>query len=93
MGTAAFEVAKMMLKVPKGKKFPMVSDEFNGVNTGEDGKPRPNKIRNISVDKAIQENQDSRVYLGVHWDFDSSEGGRLGKAVAANVVAAFPNRA
>lgn len=71
----------------------MLSDEYNGVNQGEDGKARPFFPKFLSLDDAIDENQRSRVYLGVHWNMDSTEGGKLGAKIASNIVSSFPKKA
>lgn len=49
-----------------------ISDEYNGVNTDpRDGLPRPlQPVTATSLWDAILQNSLSRVYLGVHWQFD-----------------------
>jgi hypothetical protein len=98
MGTSAFEAIAAELKLPlTGFKFPFTSAEFDGKNRypGEKGEgiPRPEKPRVLSLADCIKENQDSRAFLGVHWRFDSTQGGVLGSEVAKRIVAAFPGRA
>jgi hypothetical protein len=93
IGTAAFEVVRKALNIAPYQRFYFVSDEFNGVNEDRNGKPRPSMTRPLTIDDAIDENQRSRVFLGVHWNFDSTGGGELGKAIASNVVKNFPRRA
>jgi vanadium chloroperoxidase len=52
--------------------FDFVSDELNGVSTDERGTVRTRHERHFdSLWHAIFENAVSRVYLGVHWVFDS----------------------
>jgi hypothetical protein len=89
-GTAAFTIIKLILReLPNnpGDKFEIrdfVSDEFNGETIDNlTGKPRPKRPRSFTLDKAIQENLESRIYLGVHWRFDGDEGERVGKEIAA----------
>ena len=43
----------------------------------------------VLLKDAIEQNKISRIYLGVHWDFDATGGETVGKAIAAKVVAAF----
>lgn len=63
--------------------FTFVSDEFNGVTKDNQGNVRPLVMRSFSsLSQAEQENRRSRIYLGVHWVFDATEGGKLGNRVA-----------
>jgi hypothetical protein len=81
-GAAAFQLLRLFL-VQKGvttfdpngvdkMRFEFVSDEFDGRNKD----PRTMQPRDYitlgydSLWKAIQDNSVSRVYLGVHWQFD-----------------------
>lgn len=58
--------------------FTIGSDEMDGV------------LRSFeSLSQAAQENADSRVYLGVHWDFDSDVGLLQGQALAEYIYANF----
>ena len=81
-GAAAFELLRLYL-VQKGvktfkpdgdDKFPLdfVSDEYNGVNTEPRTQlPRDRiPVKTTSLWRAIVDNSISRVYLGVHWQFD-----------------------
>lgn len=63
--------------------FTFVSDELNGVTTDNDGSVRPYAPRHYSsLSEAEEENGRSRIYLGVHWGFDSTEGIAQGRQVA-----------
>jgi hypothetical protein len=66
--------------------FTFVSDEFNGVTRDHDGNVRPLLPRSFSsLSEAEQENGQSRIYLGIHWSFDRTEGIALGRSVANHV--------
>jgi hypothetical protein len=66
-----------------------VSDEFNGKTTDNTGTVRPRWEQTFTLRKAIEQNNLSRIYLGVHWKFDSTGGELVGKQVADRVSAAF----
>jgi hypothetical protein len=68
--------------------FDFQSDELNGVTMGSDGQVRPAVTRHFdSFSQAMQENAQSRIYLGIHWQFDATEGMAQGKAIADYVFA------
>ncbi|WP_165214374.1 vanadium-dependent haloperoxidase [Affinirhizobium pseudoryzae] len=94
--------------------FDFVSDEMNGVSRDLDGpydpsaplSDQPGTVRTRVVRKfaslwdAIFENGISRVYLGVHWNFDAfdpanvpAEGPRYGRPAVLNYSNVWPNRA
>jgi hypothetical protein len=63
--------------------FTFVSDEFNGITRGNDGNIRPYIPRSFSrLSQAEEENGQSRIYLGIHWSFDKTEGISQGRRVA-----------
>jgi hypothetical protein len=63
--------------------FTFVSDEFNGVTQDNDGNVRPLIPRSFSsLSQAEEENGQSRIYLGIHWKFDKTEGITQGRRVA-----------
>jgi hypothetical protein len=63
--------------------FTFVSDEFNGVTVDSQGNTRPLVPRSFtSLSQAEEENGQSRIYLGIHWEFDKSEGIVMGNRVA-----------
>jgi len=64
-------------------RFTFVSDEFNGVTVGNDGQVRPFLPRTFNrLSEAEEENGQSRIYLGIHWTFDKTEGIAQGRKVA-----------
>ncbi len=66
--------------------FTFVSDELNGVTLGNDGVPRDLSPRSFtSLSQAEEENGQSRIYLGIHWSFDKTEGIAQGRRVADHV--------
>ena len=63
--------------------FTFVSDEFNGLTKDHDGHLRPLLPRSFSsLSQAEEENGQSRIYLGIHWSFDKTEGIVQGRSVA-----------
>jgi hypothetical protein len=63
--------------------FTFVSDELNGVTRDNEGNIRPLLPRHFStLSQAEEENGQSRIYLGIHWSFDKTEGIKQGRNVA-----------
>jgi hypothetical protein len=63
--------------------FTFVSDEFNGQTRDNNGNVRPYQPRSFSnLSQAEEENGQSRIYLGIHWSFDKTEGITMGRNVA-----------
>ena len=63
--------------------FTFVSDEFNGQTRDNNGNIRPYRPRSFStLSQAEEENGQSRIYLGIHWIFDKTEGIAQGRRVA-----------
>ena len=68
--------------------FTFVSDELNGETLDNQGKKRPLVPRSFSsLSEAEEENGQSRIYLGIHWAFDKTEGIAQGRQVADYVFA------
>lgn len=66
--------------------FKFVSDEYNGVNRGPVGGPRPQFERHFkSFKEPEEENGQSRVWMGIHWNYDKIDGIKQGNQVAKTV--------
>ena len=89
-GSACFlTAAKLLGKKPEKVTVTFVSDEFNGTTTDHNGVARPRWEQTFTLRKAIKLNNESRIFLGVHWIFDATGGETVGTAIAAKVAAAF----
>jgi hypothetical protein len=63
--------------------FSFISDEFNDITKDNNGNVRPIISRSFcSLSQAEEENGQSRIYLGIHWAFDKTEGIVQGRRVA-----------
>ena len=63
--------------------FTFVSDEFNGVTKDNAGNVRPYMPRSFAnFSQAEEENGQSRIYLGIHWQFDKTAAIAQGRNVA-----------
>lgn len=81
-GATAFKLIGRYFKSPLSEiKFTFRSDEFNGANRDAQGVVRPKLTRKLTLEDALRENGESRVFLGVHWRFDITGGEELGAAV------------
>jgi hypothetical protein len=84
-GGALFETLRNFFRTDD-IAFRFVSDEFNGETTDNRGNPRPRIARRFrSLSEAEEENGQSRIYLGIHWSFDKTEGITQGQRVADHV--------
>ena len=64
-------------------EFTFISDEFNGVTKDNQGQTRPLIPRTFTkLSQAEEENGQSRIYLGIHWSFDKTEGIAQGRKIA-----------
>lgn len=62
--------------------FTFVSDEYNGVTTDNEGNVREFHPRTFeSLSDAEAENAESRIFLGIHWNYDATGGIELGRSV------------
>jgi hypothetical protein len=81
-GGALFEMLRKYYRTDR-IPFTFISDEFNGVTRGNNGTVRPVVERSFSsLSQAEEENGQSRIYLGIHWVFDKTEGIAQGRRVA-----------
>jgi len=89
---ACFETVKLFRHNALGRDLSMsdrvdleiVSEELDGQAYDQDqSKPRPRiPIRYTSVDQMIQDCMESRIWLGVHWRFDGTNGKEAGLDLA-----------
>ncbi|HKQ76186.1 MAG TPA: chloroperoxidase [Blastocatellia bacterium] len=80
-GGALFQVMRRFY-LTDGIAFNFISDEFNGITRDIQGRVRPLVLRHFaSLTAAEEENGQSRIYLGVHWSFDKTEGIKQGRRV------------
>jgi hypothetical protein len=81
-GGALFEMLRNFYRTDR-IPFTFVSDEFNGVTKDNNGNVRLEVKRSFSsLSQAEEENGRSRIYLGIHWAFDATEGIKQGNRVA-----------
>jgi PAP2 superfamily len=81
-GGAIFQILRKFYATD-AVSFTFVSDEFNGITSDHNGNVRPLIPRTFSsLSAAEEENGQSRIYLGIHWAFDKTEGIALGRQVA-----------
>ena len=63
--------------------FTFTSDEFNGETVGNDGQVRPLRPKSFqTLSQAEDENGQSRIFLGIHFAFDKTDGIQQGRRVA-----------
>jgi hypothetical protein len=81
-GGALFQILRKFYGTDR-LPFTFISDEYNGITRDNEGNVRPLKPRSFnSLSEAEEENGQSRIYLGIHWAFDKSEGISQGRKVA-----------
>ena len=82
LGGALFQTLRRFYRTDR-IAFTFISDEFNGVTRDHTGQVRPLVTRRFtSLSQAEEENGQSRIYLGIHWVFDKTEGIAQGRRVA-----------
>ncbi len=80
-GGAVFQILRRFYGTDR-MTFTFVSDEFNGETRASDGTVRPLIPRTFTTfSQAEEENGQSRIYLGIHWSFDKTEGIAQGRKV------------
>jgi hypothetical protein len=82
MGGALFQTLRRFYGTDR-IRFTFVSDELNGITRDNAGNVRPLLPRSFrSLSQAEEENGQSRIYLGIHWSYDKTEGIAMGRQVA-----------
>lgn len=92
-GGALFEIMRKFW--PDNTHFTFISDEYNGKNRDVDGNLRPlHPVTFKSFREAEFDNAKSRIFMGVHWQFDADAGIKQGNQVGDYVFdhAFRPNR-
>ena len=85
IGGALFEILRRFYGTDD-ITFTFVSDEYNGETADGEGIIRPLIPRTFtSLSQAEEENGQSRIYLGIHWNFDKTAGIEQGRKVAGYV--------
>ena len=81
-GAAAFRILERFYGT-EWVPFTFVSDELNGQTRDALGRVRPRLPRHFhSLRQAAEENGQSRIYLGIHWEFDKTAGIDSGNQIA-----------
>lgn len=88
-GGAVFEVLRRFYGTDD-IAFTFLSDELNGKTVDQFGETREVRPRSFqSLSQAEEENGQSRIYLGIHWAFDKTEGIKSGNRIADNAFDRF----
>lgn len=86
IGGAMFEILRHY--VPDATPFVFISDEYDGLNKDIYGHTMPFRPQYFkSITDASLQNSESRVYIGVHWQFDADMGVATGTKVGDWVYA------
>ena len=84
-GGGVFEVLRSYYR--DNTPFTFTSDEFNGQNYSDTGQLMPlEPVSYRSLSAAEYDNAESRIWIGVHWQFDADAGDAVGRAVADYVM-------
>lgn len=97
-GAAALHITRLFYGIKNleaddlAEGISFVSDELNGVTTDNKGTVRPKHVREFKggLYQMIIENALSRVYLGVHWSFDSFAVGSNNKPDLSQNIGGVP---
>ncbi len=93
-GAALFQTLRAYF--PNNTRFTFVSDEYNGTGTEVKGGEPVRAfvpVRYRSFQEAQEENGDSRIANGVHWEWDDTDGQNLGVNIVRFTLAnAFQRR-
>jgi len=97
-GAAAFHITRLFYNISDRNNdslfngLAFVSDEFNGTNRDNKGTVRPKHARTFpgGLWQMIVENGLSRVYLGVHWQFDAFAVDALGAPDLSRNIGGVP---
>jgi membrane-associated phospholipid phosphatase len=85
-GGAVFEVMRDFFR--DRQAFTIVSDEFDGQNFSDTGVLMPLIPQTFtSLTDAEFQNAESRIWIGVHWQFDADKGVQAGNQVADFIIA------
>ncbi len=88
-GGAVFEILRLYFQVTSATdtSFTFISDEYNGENYAPgQTKPRPRlPVSFASFTDAEYQNAQSRIFLGIHWQYDADAGIIQGRQVAQDV--------
>lgn len=85
-GAAMFQVLRSFF--PDRTPFTFTSDEYNGLGLDPNGTPRPLvPVRYRSFQQAQDENGQSRIFNGVHWQYDNTGGQSMGVNIGNFTVA------
>jgi len=85
-GSTAFEIMRDFFG--NRTRFTFVSDEYNGEGVDPLGTPRPLvPVRFTSLLEAQQSNGISRIFNGVHWQWDNIAGQNMGESIGNYIVA------
>jgi hypothetical protein len=90
MSTAVLRAAATVLQLPDTFSFLFASDELNGETKYQSGVAQRLVPQRLTIKEAIDENDLSPVYLGVHWMMDVEEGSKVGAVIGNTVSAALP---
>ena len=84
-GASTFEIMRQLFG--NQTRFTFVSDEYNGEGVDPLGVPRPLvPVRFQTLDGAQSSNGISRIFNGVHWQWDNVKGLEMGENIGRHIV-------